>query len=76
MAEEKHGDFIKKFNSYLNPHTSFFQNMKGHHSKQLKPCLYMVQNYSFQFEIDIGEKWTFTEILFVCLFHQQNIYQL
>ena len=33
-----------------------FKRATGDYSKQLKPCLYVVQNYRFQFKIVIGGK--------------------
>ena len=42
-----------------------FKHAKGQHSKQLRPYLYMVQNYQFQLEIFIAGKWTVIEILFI-----------
>ena len=55
MIEEKHGDFMIK-TSYisLNPNTPSFEQATGNHSKQFRPCLYMVQNYQFQIEIVVG----------------------
>ena len=55
MIEEKHGDFmIKTCYISLNPNTPSFEQATGNHSKQFRPCLYMVQNYQFQIEIVVG----------------------
>ena len=55
MIEEKHGDFmIKTCHISLNPNTPSFEQATGNHSKQFRPCLYMVQNYQFQIEIVVG----------------------
>ena len=53
-----------------------FQHATGDHSKQLRLCLYVVQNYRFQLEIIIAEKWTVTEILFAYFFRREKINQL
>ena len=58
MTKEKCEDFMKK-HAWHDDH--------GDHLKQLKPCLYVVQNYRFQFKIVIGRKWTVIKILFVYL---------
>ena len=36
-----------------------FEHAADDHSKQLNPCLYLAQNYRFQFKIVIAGKWTF-----------------
>ena len=57
MAEEKHGDFMKKkISSHLNPYAPSFRTCEGDHSKEIRPCLNVVQNYRFQFEIVIRGK--------------------
>ena len=66
MTEEKRGDFIKKTcTSNLNAMCLHFKNATGDHSKQIRPCLYVDQNYRFQFETVIAGKWTIIEILFI-----------
>ena len=37
----------------------YFEHMQGDHSRQLKPCLYVVQSYRFQIEIVIVGKIDF-----------------
>ena len=49
----------------LNPDNPSFEQATGDHSKQLRPCLCMVQNYQFQIEIVVGGKWVVIEILLV-----------
>ena len=44
-----------------------FEHATGDHSKELRSCLYMVQNYQFLYTISyiLGGKWTAIDILFV-----------
>ena len=49
MAKEKHVNFMIKHSTLLLEHAI------GDHSKQIRPCLYMVQNRLFQFEVVIVE---------------------
>ena len=57
---KKNRDFKKKIQQLRKTliHLSF-EHVTGDHSKQLKPCLYVVQNYWFQIEIVIVEKIDF-----------------
>ena len=36
-----------------------FKYAAGDNAKQFRPCLYVVPNYQFQFEIVIGQNWNF-----------------
>ena len=63
MAKEKRRIHKKTCNNYQNPDTPSFRT--GDYSKQLRPCLYVVQN--FQFEIFIGGKIDCYQN-FICLF--------
>ena len=45
-----------------------FKHATGDHLDLLRPCLQVIQNYQFQFEIVIMEKWTVIEVLFVSVF--------
>lgn len=57
---KKNRDFMKKIQQLRKTLIHFsFEHMKGDHSKQLKPCLYVVQSYRFQIEIVIVEKICF-----------------
>ena len=57
MTEEKTGDFMEKpVTTTEVPMCLPFEYATGYHSKQLKPCLCVVQNYRFQFKTVIGEK--------------------
>ena len=49
-----------------------FEHAADDHSKQLNPCLYVAQNYRFQFKIVIAGKWTVIDILFIPLLRQKN----
>ena len=49
-----------------------FEHAADDHSKQLNPCLYLAQNYRFQFKIVIAGKWTVIDILFIPLLRQKN----
>ena len=76
MVEERQRLHEKTCNSYLNSDATSEHAMSDH-SKQLRPCLYVVQNYQFQFEIVffLG-KWNVIDILFVYLFLREKINQL
>ena len=50
MVEERQRLHEKTCNSYLNSDATSEHAMSDH-SKQLRPCLYVAQNYQFQFEI-------------------------
>ena len=52
------------------------RHVTGHHLKQLRPCLYVVQNYQFQFEIVLWGKWTVIKMLFVYQSRREKINQL
>ena len=44
-----------------------FEHATGERSKQLRTCLYVVQNYQLQFEIVIGEKMDcYQNFLYLC----------
>ena len=49
-----------------------FEHAADDHSKQLNPCLYVAQNYRFQFKIVIAGKWTVIDILFIPLLRQKK----
>ena len=74
---KKNRDFMKKIQQIRKTLIHFsFEHMKGDHSKQLKPCLYVVQSYRFQIEIVIVGKIDFHQH-FLCLpFHRRKINQL
>ena len=57
----------KKCNSYLNSNALQYLNSHatGDHSTQFRPCLYVVQNYQFQFKIAPGSKWNVIKMIFV-----------
>ena len=66
MTEGKRGDSIRKTcTSNLNAMCLHFKHATGDYSKQIRPCLYVDQNYRFQFEIVIVGKRTIIEILFI-----------
>ena len=59
MTEENRETFMKKTcNNKLNPMHFPFDHATGDHWKQIRRCLYVLQNYRFQFEIVAGGKWT------------------
>ena len=49
-----------------------FEHAADDHSKQLNPCLYVAQNYRFQFKIVIAGKWTVIDILFIPFLRQKK----
>ena len=49
-----------------------FEHAAGDHSKQINPCLYVGQNYRFQFKIVIAGKWTVIDVLFIPLLRQKK----
>ena len=70
MVVEKHGDSWKNMQQLPKPLCAFL-------SKQLRPCLYVIHNFRFQFKIVIGGgKYAAIKILFVYVFCQEKINQL
>ena len=69
MVIEKHGNFMRNHLTLLLEHAT------GDHSKQLRPWLYRVQNYWFQFKVVIGVgKMDYQN--FIYLFCQKKINQI
>ena len=65
MTEEKQLGFIEKHETATLVLICLpFNHLTGDHSKLLRPCLYMVQNYQFPFEIAIGRKIDFYLFIF------------
>ena len=72
MVEERQRLHEKTCNSYLNSDATSEHAMSDH-SKQLRPCLYVAQNYQFQFEIVfLGENgMLLTFYLFIFFFEKK-----
>ena len=78
MAEEKHEDLLKKTcHGYLNPDPLKFRKLgRGDHSKQLRPCLYVVQKLSISIPNSYWGKNGLLSKFYIYLFRREKINQL
>ena len=56
---------LKTYNSYLNPDAPQFlpfEHATGDHSKQLRLCLYMAQNYQYNTTMEHPNKGAVTKL--------------